>query len=164
MLCLKQMFSESSKRAWLQLYLLILTHLTLSTESPRKSWIFDYCSSESLSAKMPPQQDHKSSTMQSELFLPRKVWAAFICGAKQCHGARRAGRAQGQFFTCDINRAAALPWREEACVFWWISIDNDTDNGNSLTLWACTLSPSPVSFIAWRDQGIRQVWRLSFLN
>lgn len=27
-------------------------------------------------------------------------------------------------------------------------VDNDIDNGNSLPLWACTLSPSPVSFIA----------------
>lgn len=162
------MFSESRKRAWLQLYLLILTHLTLLPKSPRKSWIFDYCSPESLSAKMPPQQDHKSSTMKSELFLPAKVWAAFICAAKQCHGARRAGGAQGQFFTCDINRAEKRRRksleREETCVFWWISIDNDTDNGKSLPLWSCTLSPSPVSFIAWRDQGIRQIWRLSFLN
>lgn len=114
LLCLKQMFSESRKRAWLQLYLLILTHLTLLPKSPRKSWIFDYCSPESLSAKMPPQQDHKSSTMKSELFLPGKVWAAFICAAKQCHGARRAGGAQGQFFTCDINRAEKRRREERA--------------------------------------------------
>lgn len=53
--------------------------------------------------------------------------------SRQYHGARRAGEAQGGFFTCDFNMTAAAFLRKAVlCVDESAEDDNDLDNGNGL--------------------------------